>query len=106
MPSGVGIAVVASAVIGAGSTMYASEKAKDAAEDQARELREAERRKKIEAERIARETRPEGESLSDTEFGSRETEEERLGSVDDFLVPKSKSSLGSSDTGSGLGFNV
>ena len=98
-------AVVLSAVIGAGSASVAANKAEDTAKKERARLAKAEEESKIEAERIARETRPEGETIEGISFGAGDDDE--LGSVGDFLVEKKPAvtTLGGT-SGSGLGFSV
>ena len=104
MSGAVGTAIVyasvASAVIGAGSSIYAADQQKKA-QGEATRAREA--AAKVERDRLAKiesEKRPEEESAT-VEFGEKDTS--GFGSYDDFLVgtKKSSSALGSS-TGSGL----
>lgn len=102
---GVGAAIIAAAVIGAGSGLYAADQQKRAAEaDRKRREREA-AAAKAESDRIARDTKPEEEALGEISYGSGE-EFGGVGSAQEFVVPKN-SSLGSSSSGrSGLGFTV
>lgn len=95
-------ALLLSAGIAAGSAYYQAEKQEDIAEEQQRKLDIAEDERIAEAERIARETRPEGETVEGIKFGAATDNE--LGSVSDFLIPKT-SALGTSGS-SGLGFAV
>jgi hypothetical protein len=97
-------AVIASAVIGAGSSIYAANEQSRVAEEQQRKLEEAERARVAEAERIARETRPDAETLKAPKFG---TDDGTIGSTSQFEVKKTTSSaLGSTGLTAGLGFNV
>ena len=98
------VALVASAVISAGSAYYSAEQQKKAVKED-RNIREAETAaQQAEADRISRETRPEEQALAETKFGTQDTTQ--AGSTQDFLIPKT-SALGSSATGrSGLGFKV
>ena len=100
----VATALIASAVISAGSAYYSADQQKKAAKDD-RNRREAEAAaQQAEADRISRETRPEEEALAETKFGTQDTT--RAGSTQEFLIPKT-SALGGSATGrSGLGFKV
>lgn len=101
---GVAVAVVAAAAIGAVSADNAASKQKKAASsDRARREKEA-AAQKAEADRIARETRPDEEALGETKFGSGD-EDGGTGSTQDFLIPKT-SVLGESKGRSGLGFKV
>lgn len=97
-------AIIAAAVIGAGASIYASEKQEDIAEKERRRLEREEEERRAEAERIARETRPEGEELESIQFGVGQ-DKGSMGSTSDFLVTKSGSTLGGT-SGSGLGFKV
>lgn len=98
-------AIIAAAVIGAGTAVYASEEQKKIAEEDQKKRDQAAATAKAEAERISRETKPEEEALAEVAFGTGDTE---IGSTQEFLVPKSTTSaLGTSATGrSGLGFKV
>ena len=98
---GVGTAVIASAVIGAGSSAYGAEKQKKAAEDEQEKRERAMRLAKMESDQIAKETRPDAESASGTLFGSGQDSD--VGSVSDFIVPKSSMTSMGSSTKSGLG---
>ncbi len=104
MAVGTTAAIIAAAVIGAGSAAYSADQQKKAAEkDQARRTAEA-ASAKAEADRIASETKPEEETLTETKFGV--DDEDSIGSTQEFLIPKT-SALGSEATGrSGLGFTV
>ena len=95
--------LIVSAAIGAGASVYASNQQEEAAEKERARLAQAETERKEEAERIARETRPEGETLAAVEFGFGEDKD--MGSTSDFLVTKSGSALGGTGK-SGLGFAV
>ena len=101
----VGAAIVAAAVIGAGSAYYQGEQTKKAANaDRARRESEA-AAQKAEAERIANLTKPTEQALTDTKFGASDPNA-KIGSTQDFIVPKT-SALGGSKSGrSGLGFSV
>jgi len=101
---GIGAAVIASAVIGAGTSYYQSEQQKDLAEEEADRLAKEAASRKAEAERIARETRPEAETVEAIQFGVPQDEE--LGSVSDFLIPRQSTALGTASGSSGLGFSV
>lgn len=102
---GLGTAVIASALVGAGTSYYQAEQQKKAADAQAEELKRQEEERQAEIERIARDTRPEAETLQSIQFGSDTASSTSVGSVDDFLVPldTSKSQLSTSTSGS-LGF--
>ena len=103
MAIGTAAAILASAAIGAGASVYTANKQEEAAEEQRRRLEREEEERRKEAERIARETRPEGETLSAVTFGTGGNEP--LGSTSDFLVPKTGTALGGTGS-SGLGFSV
>lgn len=100
-------ALIAAAVIGAGATAgasyYAAEQQEDMAEAERKRIKQAEADRKREADRIARDTRPEGETASSIVFGRGDNV--AGGSASDFLVPKSGSALGVTGK-SGLGFSV
>lgn len=96
-------AIIGAAVIGAGASIYTAEKQQEAAEEQQKKLDQAEEERKREAERIAKETRPEGEAASAITFGAGA--DAKSGSTADFLVPKSGAALGGTGS-SGLGFSV
>ena len=96
-------AIIAAAAIGVGSSMYSADQQKKAAkEDQERREREA-ASAKAESDRIASETKPEGESLEETKFGVGK-EGNIGGSTQEFIIPKT-SALGAGGR-SGLGFTV
>ena len=97
-------AVIASAVIGAGSSLYAADQQKKAAEEAERK-RAAAAAAKAESDRIARDTKPEEEALGEISYGTND-EFTGVGSTQEFIVPKNNS-IGSSGSGrSGLGFTV
>jgi len=98
-------AIIAAAVIGAGASIYAAEKQEDIANKERKRLEREEEERRAEAERIARETRPEGEELSSISFGAKDTNTLAMGSTSDFLVTKTGSTFGGT-SGSGLGFSV
>lgn len=103
---GVGTALVASAILSAGSAAYSSSqqrKAQREAEEEQKRIQEEERKR---SEQIAADTRPEGEQAT-IAFGSQKKGGE-VGSFSDFLVPKSASKTAglSTGSGSGLGFGV
>jgi len=94
-------AVIASAVIGAGASVYASNEASAA---QAKATKKREEAAKIERDRLARiasDTKPQEEGAT-VEFGQADSGEAG-GSYDDFLVSKSNTSQLGAGTGSGLG---
>lgn len=97
-------AIIAAAVIGAGASIYAAEKQEDIANKEAARLAREEEERRAETERIAKETRPEGEELSSIAFGGKDGGAVG-GSTSDFLVTKAGGTLGGT-SGSGLGFNV
>ena len=94
--------LIASAVIGAGSSAYSANEQKKIAEQQASDLKEANDARDAEAKRIAKETRPDAVGVKSIKFGIDDTQ---MGSASDFIVPKvSSKSLGTSGTASfGLG---
>ena len=97
-------AAVIGAIVGAGSSIYAANEQSRVAEEQQRKLEEAERARVAEAERIARETRPDAETLKAPKFGA---DDGTIGSTSQFEVKKTTSSaLGSTGLTAGLGFNV
>ena len=101
---GIGAAIIAAAVIGAGSAYIAGEKQEKALKKD-RERREATAREEQErADLIASETRPDEEALGETKFGV-DKGTGAGGSASDFLVPKT-SALGGGTGRSGLGFAV
>lgn len=101
---GMTAAVIGAAVIGAGSSIYSANEQSRIAKEQQRKLEEAERARVAEAERIARETRPDAETLNAPKFG---TDDGTIGSTSQFEVKKTTSSaLGSTGLAAGLGFNV
>lgn len=107
MSGGVAAAVIASAVIGAGTSMYQADQQKKAAEEQQQRLDAERAAKEAEAARVAALTRPEEESAKSVSFGSDSNQDSAFGSVNDFLVPKKSSSLGTaSSTSSTLGFQI
>ncbi len=97
-------AMIASAVIGAGASVYSSEQQKKAAKKdrEARESAAEAERKRLED--IERATKPEEEGLGEIDFGA-EGSDSGMGSSSDFLVPKQSGGLGSGGR-SGLGFKV
>ena len=103
-PAAVPIAIVASSFIAAGSSIYSANEQNRIAKEQQRKLEEAEAARVAEAERIARETRPDAETLNAPKFG---TDDGTIGSTSQFEVRKTTSSaLGSTGLAAGLGFNV
>ena len=97
--------IVVGAAIVAGSSLYAADQQREAAaSDRDRREREA-AASKAEADRIARETKPEEEALAETKFGV-EDDGFSSGSTQDFVIPKQSGSLGGSSGRSGLGFTV
>ena len=103
----VGAAIVAAAVIGAGSAYIAGEKQEKAAKAAAEKVERARAAEEAEALRIAQEARPEGEAVEGVQFGAEDT---TTGSFQDFLQPRTdvtaKSGLGTATGTSGLGFAV
>lgn len=102
---GTGTAIIASAIIGGATSIYQSDQQAKLARDQQAALDAAEARQKAEAERIAKDTRPTGQTVgSAIKFGSGNDVTQ---TVNDFLVsnPKNNSSSSVSGVGnSGLGF--
>lgn len=109
MGIGVGAALIASAVIGAGSSAYQANEQKKIAEEQQRKLEEEKRNQALEAERLARLTQPEQQTAGkDVKFGLQ-GHNTQLGSASDFLVPKATDTSGlgvSQSKKSGLGFAI
>ena len=108
MSGAVTTAIIGSAVIGAGVSVYEGQQQKKAAQDQQNRLAAEQARQKAEAARISRETRPTGQTVGDAvKFGTMSNTP--MG-VNDFLVPtstnkKTTSGLGVAGSGnSGLGF--
>ena len=97
----VGAGMIVSAVIGAGSAAYQADEQKKIADSSAKDVLLAEKERKAEVERIARDTRPDGEALDSIEFGV-DREENELGSVSDFLRPKTTALGTTANGGSGL----
>lgn len=100
-----GTALLAAAAIGVASTAYQTDVQKQLS-DQDRSRREkAAAAAKSEADRIARDTRPDEQEAEAIAFGSTDKDKE-FDSAGNFLVPKT-SSLGGGVAGrSGLGFAV
>jgi len=100
-------ATILSTLVGGGLSLYQAEKQEDIAEEEQRKREKAAADAKAETERIARETRPEGETATGIQFGTGDIGED-VGSTEEFLVPRT-SALGTA-TGasgrSGLGFTV
>ena len=94
-------AITAAVVIGAGASIYASNKQASAQKKAIAAQLEAQRKAEEEANRIARETRPE-EIGATLQVGGTTTIGSNVGSTADFLIPKAKT-LGSTGS-SGLGF--
>lgn len=98
-------AVIASAVIGAGSSLYAADQQKKAQEADRKRREQEAAAAKAESDRIARDTKPEEEALDEISYGTND-EFTGVGSTQEFIVPKNNS-IGSSGSGrSGLGFTV
>lgn len=105
MAVGTTTAIITAALIGVGSSAIAAGQQEDLAEEDRKRREEAVAEKKAETERIARETRPEQETVKEIEFGT--ADKTTIGSTQEFLVPKTTGALGVSATGrSGLGFKV
>lgn len=97
-------AAIIAAIIGAGTTLYASEQQKSATEEAQEKQDTAFSEAKAEEARILREARPDDLTAEATiQFGAGE--KGKPGSVEDFLVPRTASTLGAAGA-SGLGFNV
>lgn len=98
-------ALIASAVIGAGSAAYtASESKKASKEASSKAAQLAEERQADEKKIRDASVTPESASVT---FGVDDEEENSLGSFNDFIAPKaSTTGLGSTSTSVGLGFNV
>lgn len=96
-------AIIASAIIGAGTASVAANRAENTADEEAAKVEKARREAEEKALQIERDTRPEGETAEGIKFGA--TDDGELGSVSDFLVPKTTTALGTAG-GSGLGFSV
>lgn len=103
MSGAVTTAVIASAVIGAGASIYASEQQKKATESATRAQEEARRKAEEEARRVALETKPD-ELNATLDVGGSTHVGGKTQSTADFLVPR-QSTLGSTGK-SGLGFKV
>ena len=98
-----GTAALLSAVIGAGSAVYSSTQASDAAKKAREEQTRLRTEAQEEADRLAAEARPEEETAT-IEFGKED--EEELGSTNDFLISKTTSTgLTSGSLTGGLGFS-
>lgn len=96
-------AILVSTLISAAVSNKQSMDTRQAASKAKSERDEASRLAQEEADRIARDTRPEGEGVESIEFGTGDDSE--VGSVSDFVVARKNSGLGS-DTSSGLGFRI
>ena len=94
-------AITAAVIIGAGASIYASEKQAKAQKKAMYAQLAAQRAAEEEANRIARETRPE-EIGATLQVGGTTSVGSNVGSTADFLIPKAKT-LGSTGS-SGLGF--
>ena len=94
-----------STVASAGMSYYQAEEQKKAAEDARRKADAESTRQQAEADRIARETRPEGETVGEAiKFGTMSNETD---ATSDFLVKKPKkavSGLSTNGQTGGLGF--
>lgn len=100
MSAVIAASVIASAVIGAGSSLYQADQAKKAQEKADAKREEARRIEEARLAQIAADTKPEEESAT-VNFGEADSGEAG-GSYDDFLVSKSSTSALGSGTGSGL----
>ena len=99
-------AVIGSSLIAAGSGFYQAEEQRRAQRESQRRIDAENARQQAEAERISRETRPEGETVGQAvKLGVMD--EDTMG-VSDFLISKptgqSPSGLNTGDQKSGLGF--
>jgi len=103
---GTATAILASAVIGAGASVYEGNQQKKAAQDAENQRRAADRVNQARIDQVNKDTRPDQQSAGQIDFGSNTSG--ITGSTNDFLIPASGSkqnSLGSSSSGrSGLGF--
>lgn len=99
-------AIIASAVIGAGSAAHSSHQQRKATREAEEEQRRITEEERLRSEQIARDTGPEGEAAT-IAFGSQK-KDSTVGSFSDFLVPKGSSKTAglSTGSGSGLGFGV
>lgn len=101
---GIGAALIATAVIGAGASVYSAQQQKKAAEEEQARLRAAEEEARRRQEQIAKDTAPEAQTAKAIKFGTGDRN--KVGNTSEFLVPKlQKSQLGTTGS-SGLGFNV
>ncbi len=95
---------IIAAIIGAGTTLYASSEQKKAQEEAQEKQDVAFEEAKLEEERILRETRPDDLTADATiQFGEGTTS--APGTTEEFLIPRTSSTLGAT-TGSGLGFKI
>ena len=95
---------IIAAVIGAGTTLYASEEQKAATEEAQAKQDTAFASAKAEEARILREARPDDLTAEATiQFGTGA--QDKPGTAQEFLVPRTTSALGTAGA-SGLGFNV
>jgi len=109
---GISAAIVIGAVVSASSAAYQADQQKKAAKADADKREQAAADEQARLDEIARNTKPEEESLDSTEFGG----DADVGSYQDFLVPKpsnkaTKTSAGVQSGGGGGvntmgGFNV
>lgn len=108
MSGAIAAAVIGSAIIGAGTSMYQADQQKKAAEEQQQRLEAERAAKEAEAARVAALTRPEEQSAKSVKFGSDTNQDSGIGSVNDFLIPKKSTTLGIASTngGSPLGFQL
>lgn len=103
---GIGAALIASAIIGAGSAAYSSSQQKKAtkqASDRAQELEQQRR----EDEKLIRDASVTPESATVTFGVEDEDDNDELGSFNQFITPKNnQAGLGGTPKSTGLGFNV
>jgi len=99
-------AVIGSAILGAGVSLYEGQQQRQAAQDAANRRAEADRANQARIDKINRDKKPNQQSAGQIDFGSNTSGV--VGSMNDFLIPANGSkqnSLGGSSNGrSGLGF--
>ena len=104
---GIEVALIASALIGAGSAAIASKKQSKLADERGRK-EEALALKARQDEKLIRDASATPETAT-FEFGGG-NKEDTSGTFDDFITPKTNSSLnaglGGAGSGTGLGFNI
>ena len=106
MSAALAVAVIASAAIGAGATVYAGEEQKKAAEEAQKKQEQA---AKVERDRLAlieANTKPADiNAQQSVKFGNTSNAGSPLGSVSQFLVQKN-SGLNTKNSSSGLGLTI